>query len=282
MQNFQNFFIEFFNTMFINLIVIYLIFTIIKVLHIKILKKMIEEDSREYSKEIKIKKIEQKYFYLYISLITVYLLVNYFEYFITILSLFSFILIMALREQLHNIFLFIMFKSKIHTIIYEGMSFYFIENISEELEILKINPFKTICYNNKTKELISIENKELNSNKMIHKKLKNYNKINLKYIVPSDYNLKLYEKIVESILLNIIDKKRNLNYKELKKGIISTKIKYNIKNIFDNSIKFNYKYLNYKEIEIEISFNIFDFDFEEYNNLYLKLKPKIDLKSYII
>lgn len=183
------------------------------------------------------------------------------------------ILIFSLKEQLNNIFLGILFKSNITTTIYEGMQFYLKENPNEIYTISKINVFKSILKNEKTGQIESIENKELNSKIIIHKAIENLDYIEFKYIVPVNFNFEKYLIDVKKYF-EIFLKEKN-NYAELKNKIFSIKDKYNtlpyLKPFYDIDLKYKTK----NEIEITLKITTYDYNYDNYISDYLKLKPKL-------
>jgi hypothetical protein len=183
------------------------------------------------------------------------------------------ILIFSLKEQLNNIFLGILFKSNITTTIYEGMQFYLKENPNEIYTISKINVFKSILKNEKTGQIESIENKELNSKIIIHKAIENLDYIEFKYIVPVNFNFEKYLIDVKKYF-EIFLKEKN-NYAELKNKIFSIKDKYNtlpyLKPFYDIDLKYKTK----DEIEITLKITTYDYNYDNYISDYLKLKPKL-------
>lgn len=183
------------------------------------------------------------------------------------------ILIFSLKEQLNNIFLGILFKSNITTTIYEGMQFYLKENPNEIYTISKVNVFKSILKNEKTGQIESIENKELNSKIIIHKAIENLDYIEFKYIVPVNFNFEKYLIDVKKYF-EIFLKEQN-NYAELKNKIFSIKDKYNtlpyLKPFYDIDLKYKTK----DEIEVTLKITTYNYNYDNYISDYLKLKPKL-------
>ena len=183
------------------------------------------------------------------------------------------ILIFSLKEQLNNIFLGILFKSNITTTIYEGMQFYLKENPNEIYTISKVNVFKSILKNEKTGQIESIENKELNSKLIIHKAIENLDYVEFKYIVPVNFNFDKYLIDVKKYF-EVFLKEKN-NYAELKHKIFNIKDKYNtlpyLKPFYDIDLKYKTK----DEIEVTLKITTYDYNYDNYISDYLKLKPKL-------
>lgn len=182
--------------------------------------------------------------------------------------------IISLKEQLNNIFLGILFKSSISTTIHEGMYFYFKETPNEVCKIVKVNLFKTIYKNEKTGKLLSIENKQLNEMKLVHKVLKNLDYIQFNFIVKNDYDLDRYIKKLKVKLEDYINSS-NVEIKELKENIFILKEKYNSVPYLKPFYEIDIKYTSKEEISIFLNITIYNYNYDNYLEDFLYFRPKL-------
>lgn len=266
-----------------KLILILLIFVILFIIHLIFIKRNFRKNIKNTNIELKKINIEASYlakrkklafFYTYGFFILGFLFItkDNLNIVLPVLTGFTIILIFSLKEQLNNIFLGILFKSAITTTIYEGMEFYEKGKPNEFFKIIKINLFKSILKNEKTGQIESIENKELNSLHIIHKALKGLDYVSFKYVVLNDFNFKEYIKFVD----NFFKEKTSItevNFNSLKGEIFDIKEKYNsapyLKPFYDLDINMK----NKDETEITIFLTLYNYNYENYLNDYLKLKP---------
>jgi|GEM_PF-1550648 len=191
---------------------------------------------------------------------------------IPVLSALILILLFSIKEQLNNIFLGLAYKSSVLTTIYEGMEFYFKDTPNEICKITKVNLFKTIYKNQKTGQLLSLENKTLNETEIIHKAIIDLNYVEFKYIVSNDFDFDQYVKQTRKKLkeyVNTVD----VDFKTLRETILSLKSKYNttpfLKPIYTIDIIYNTK----EDVIIKINLTTYKYDYENYLDDFLKFRP---------
>lgn len=219
------------------------------------------------------RKLKQIYLFSGLFLAFLFIMKDDLHIVVPILSALIVVFIISLGAQLNNIFLGIMFKSSISTTNYEGMIFYFKDQPNEICKIVKINLFKTVYKNEKNGKLYSIENKELNSQTIIHKPLQSLDYVEFTYMVDDKFPLDKYIKELKNILNKEIDN-INIDYKELKESIHSLRSTYSSAPFLKPSYGIDVKYKQKDEIEIKIYLTTYKYNFKKYTDDFLKFQPK--------
>ncbi|AXH10044.1 hypothetical protein CP960_00450 [Malaciobacter halophilus] len=266
-----------------KLILLTITLTIIYIVHIVFLNKYHKNKINKTKIELKKINLEATLNLKRQNLLKIYLILFLFSSFfiisqnnlaviIPVLSALILILLFSIKEQLNNIFLGLAYKSSVLTTIYEGMQFYFKDKPNEICEITKVNLFKTIYKNEKTGQLLSLENKTLNETEIIHKAITDLDYIEFKYIVSNSFDFDSYveetkEKLKEYI--NTVD----VDFKTLRGTILSLKSKYNttpfLKPFYTIDINYNTK----EDVVIKIKITTYKYDYENYLDDFLKFRP---------
>lgn len=241
----------------------------------KINKTKIELKKINLEATLNLKRQNLSKIYFFIFLLISFLIIsnNNLAVVIPVLSALILVLLFSIKEQLNNIFLGLAYKSSILTTIYEGMEFYFKDKPNEVCKITKVNLFKTIYKNERTGQLLSLENKMLNEKEIIHKPIPDLDYVEFKYTVNNNYDIEEYvTKTKESLVeyINVMD----VDFKTLRETVLSLKSKYNttpfLKPFFTIDVSFDTK----EELTIRIKISTYQYNYENYLEDLLKFRPK--------
>lgn len=260
------------NLQLFNNIILILIVIVVFILSLKINNKFFSylQNKKKEDNELttlEVKKIKSRQIIIVVFLILMFgaILVNNFNNFISLFSIFSFMIIIAMKEQVSNIIIGLLIKipyintaiKEKEIIIYNTINY----------KILKVKLFKTFLLNLKNEEILSLPNSELINNSVIHNPIKTFETIKFEYILPlkkwNKDNIIIEEKI-ETIIMDII-KNDIKDFNTLKKNVGKIKYHYDFFPNIKENYSIEYVFLNKNEISIIVNIKRFNYNFKDYN-----------------